>query len=145
MVAPAVPSAVDQATVPATTEAPRLAHARARDRETVHRVSVRGEPQISPPDGAGTDEFRLLRAARQAVGDRPERALALTDEHAQRFPSGMLGQEREAIAIEALVKLGREAQAKARARSFVAAHPSSPYRSRIETAIGHLAGERKAP
>ena len=145
MVAPAVPSAVDQATAPATTKAPRLVHARARDRETVHRVSVRAEPRISPPDGAGTDEFRLLRAARQAIGDRPERALALTDEHAQRFPSGMLGQEREAIAIEALVKLGRAAQAKARARSFFAAHPGSPYGSRIETAIGHLAEERKAP
>jgi hypothetical protein len=145
MVAPAAPSPVAQATAPATNKAPRLIRARAKDRETVDRASVRIEPQSPPADGVSADEFRLLRAARQAIADRPDRALALTDEHAQRFPSGMLGQEREAIAVEALVKLGREAQARTRARTFLTAHPDSPYRSRIETAIGRLSGGQKMP
>jgi hypothetical protein len=95
------------------------------------------------PTSAG--EYRLLRAARQALADRPARAMELVDEHARRFAHGMLAQEREAIAVDALVQLGREGQARARAQAFFVAYPSSPYRSRIERAVGSLAGAAAKP
>jgi hypothetical protein len=91
------------------------------------------------------DEFRLLRAARQALAERPARALELTDEHARRFARGMLSQEREAIAVDALVQLGREGQARTRAQAFLGAYPSSPYRSRVERALGHAVGAGNKP
>lgn len=92
---------------------------------------------VSSPSPSYSEEFRLLRAARQALDKRPEYALALTDEHVHRFAHGMLAQEREAIAIEALAALGKEASARARARTFFAAHPDSPHRSSVERALAH--------
>jgi hypothetical protein len=91
------------------------------------------------------DEYRLLRAARQSLSDRPARALELTDEHAHRFANGMLTQEREAIAVEALVKLGREGSARTRAQAFFVSYPSSPYRHRVERALDHPAGAPQQP
>jgi hypothetical protein len=81
------------------------------------------------------EEYRLLRSARQALIENPALALHLTDVHARRFERGMLVQEREAIAVEALVRLGREGQARVRAHGFLAAYPSSPYRGRVEAAL----------
>jgi hypothetical protein len=112
-----------------------------------HREAVRHPtpPESASTQGASSDEFALLRAARQAVAAQPGRALRLTEEHAQRFPQGMLAQEREAIAIEALAKLGRATQAQARAQTFLKAHPGSPYRPRIDAALARLSGSRPSP
>ncbi len=84
---------------------------------------------------ASGEEYRLLRVARQALSADPASALRLTDEHARRFAHGMLVQEREAIAVAALARLGREREANARAQAFYTAYPSSPYRSRVEAAL----------
>jgi hypothetical protein len=83
------------------------------------------------------DEYRLVRAARQAASIDPASALALTDEHLRRFPHGMLGQERETIAIEALARLGNAAAARKRADRFLATYPTSPYAKRIQAAVGN--------
>jgi hypothetical protein len=48
----------------------------------------------------------------------------------------MLAQEREVIAIDALVRLGRRGEADARARRFVGAYPGSPDVQRVETILG---------
>jgi hypothetical protein len=77
------------------------------------------------------EEYRILRAARQSLGKNPERALALTAEHRRRFKDGMLAQEREAIAIDALARLGRKREAEARHDVLVREHPESPYRERL--------------
>jgi hypothetical protein len=91
------------------------------------------------------DEYRLLRSARQALASDPTKALNLTQEHIRRFPQGMLTQEREAIAVEALVHLNRHVQAKTRGQAFLAAYPVSPYRSRVEHALSRLAGAAPKP
>jgi hypothetical protein len=76
-------------------------------------------------------EVMMLDQARAALGADPSRALALTIEHARRFPRGMLAQEREFIAINALVNMGRQSEARARAESFAAHFPGSVHRGRI--------------
>jgi hypothetical protein len=91
-------------------------------------------PKAAAPN---TEEYRLLREARRALSTDPARALALAEEHASRFSGGMLGQEREAIAIEALSRLGRTGQASSRAQAFLRRFPNSPYRNRIERAVPH--------
>ncbi len=86
-------------------------------------------------DGAARiEEHRLLMAARQELGRDPQRALALTQEHARRFPKGILAQEREVIAIEALSRMGRGKDARDRAQGFREQYPGSPHRDSVDTA-----------
>lgn len=84
----------------------------------------------------GLSEIALLQQAQAELGGNPGRALALTQQHARRFPGGALSQEREAIAIQALAGLGRTAEARARAERFAAAFPGSAYVRRFEVLLG---------
>jgi hypothetical protein len=68
------------------------------------------------------------------LGPSPAEAYALTIEHAARFPAGALVQERELLAIQALVRLGRGNEAESRRTRFLAAFPGSAYRPVIQTA-----------
>jgi outer membrane protein assembly factor BamD (BamD/ComL family) len=65
------------------------------------------------------------RAALRA-GDAA-RCLTLLEQARARFPRGALGQEREALTVEALARAGQSAAAKRRAAAFLRAHPQSPY------------------
>lgn len=78
-------------------------------------------------------EVHLLQRAQAALGADPTTALALTVDHARRFPRGALGQESELIAVTALVGLGRKPEAEARAASLLERFPASAYRGRLES------------
>jgi outer membrane protein assembly factor BamD (BamD/ComL family) len=82
------------------------------------------------------EETRLTAAARQVLraGDA-SRALALLDQAQSQFPYGALVQEREALAMEALMGLGQRAAAVERARVFLQNHPESPYASWVSGII----------
>jgi len=87
----------------------------------------------APGEGLET-EAHLLARAKDALGPSPAEAYALTIEHAARFPAGALVQERELLAIQALVRLGRGNEAESRRTRFLAAFPGSAYRPVIQTA-----------
>jgi hypothetical protein len=87
-------------------------------------------PIDSQPAGTPT-EIELLRDARLALRQSPARALELAEQHARRYPGGKLTQEREVLAISALVALGRRTGALDRAARFDAAFPTSPYRKQV--------------
>ncbi len=79
------------------------------------------------------DETRLLRDADQALrAGNPARALGLLDEHAARFPRGVLAPERSAERLIARCQLG-QLDAKA-AQSYLAAHANSSFAARISDA-----------
>ncbi|HEY4159228.1 MAG TPA: hypothetical protein VGM29_14065, partial [Polyangiaceae bacterium] len=80
------------------------------------------------------DEASLLERARRELNANPAAALALTNEHSTRFPNGVLAQEREVIAIAALRKLGRGAEADRRAASFALKYPGSAHARAVSTA-----------
>ena len=61
----------------------------------------------------------------------PARALQRANEHAARFPGGVLVQEREVLAIQALRKLGRSAEADRRAQAFAKAFPGSAFARKL--------------
>lgn len=82
-------------------------------------------------------EADLLGAAQVALGQDPARALSLTEQHRTGFPRGVLSQEREVIAIEALQRLGRDGEMRARAQKFLATYPTSAHRSKIESLVSH--------
>jgi hypothetical protein len=84
-------------------------------------------------------ERAILDGARTALGQNDgARAIALTDEHARRFPHPQLGEEREAIAIQALVIAGRYDDARERARQFRAASPDSLFLPVVEASLASI-------
>jgi outer membrane protein assembly factor BamD (BamD/ComL family) len=65
------------------------------------------------------EERKLLDEARNALtrGDL-EATMKGVERHQSRFPQGELAEEREALAIKALARLGRGDEARARAQKF---------------------------
>lgn len=91
----------------------------------------------APAEGAEDpgDELALLEDARRALAADPARTLALADTHAQRFAKPALAQERERLAIDALVRLDRRPEAEARAKAFEATYPQSAHLARVRALV----------
>jgi hypothetical protein len=98
-------------------------------------------PAATPRPAASStglaDERRLLDGARAALS-RGEAAAALPPlaEHARRFPHGILTEEREALAIQALARSGRAQEAEERAARFEKAFPGSFMMPAVKDALG---------
>lgn len=67
---------------------------------------------------------------------QPSAALRLLDQHAARFPEGLLTPEREVLRIETLHRLGRTSEAEQRLRAFQARYPDSIHLRRLQKLIG---------
>ena len=90
------------------------------------------QPPSSSASPALQTEMDLLREARASLPVDPGEALAFAEQHRARFPRGALTQEREILAITALVKLGRKSEATDRAARFRSAYPGSAYLRQID-------------
>jgi hypothetical protein len=106
-------------------------------------ASVETRPATTPVDAGPepTDpldsDAALMRRATAALGDgQPAAALALAQRHAKKYPGSRRLQEREALAIRALVSLGRRTEAEAHAESFRHAYPRSLLLNAIDSALG---------
>lgn len=94
-------------------------------------IATAGTPAPVPSETA------LLDRGHQALrSQNPAAALAAAEEHARAYPRGTFAQEREVIAIEALVALGRRPEAAKRAARFRAAFPGSAHQARIDSLVG---------
>jgi hypothetical protein len=115
-----------------------------REHATAHEATRPSQADLpsSDVDGARTPEAEaaLLGRAHHALGADPSRALALTEEHRRDYPAGLLGQESDLIAIEALAALGRTGDARDRAARFRARYPSSAHLRRIDRLLGEPNG-----
>jgi len=114
--------------------APRAAPARAARPQLTHDLPAR-EPAPSRLAAEGRAVVEAKRALR--AGDAAS-ALRLLEAAGRTFPDGALGQEREALAIEALDRAGQREAARARAHAFLRAYPTSPH----ATNVRRFAGER---
>jgi len=56
-------------------------------------------------------------------------------QHRRQFPRGRLAEERDALAIRALISLGRTTEARQRARAFRTAYPNSFLAPALESAL----------
>ena len=88
-------------------------------------------PPPAPSAPRGPDEATLLEQARASLATNPTRTLALTREHARRFPRGLLAQEREVLAVEALRRVGKPGEASSRGDAFRMENPDSAYVPRV--------------
>jgi hypothetical protein len=121
---------------PASTEAAPVMPAPA----TTARVSAaRSSSPASQPDI--TREIQSIDRARALIREgRSKEALAALDRYAAEQGKGKsLGLEATVLRIEALVRQGDRARANALASSFLAAHPKSPYASRIRALLQNSA------
>lgn len=85
--------------------------------------------------GKAQSEASLLEQARRVLNSSPSTALLLANQHAARFPNGVLTQEREVIAIEALRRLHRTSEADRRAAQFARAFPGSAHQRMVREPI----------
>ncbi|HEV8550150.1 MAG TPA: hypothetical protein VGQ57_13995, partial [Polyangiaceae bacterium] len=81
-------------------------------------------------------EVELLKEARSALGADPLQAYALSERCRAQYPNGGFAQEREYIAISALVRLGRANDARSRASLFRMHYPNSAYLPRLARMLG---------
>jgi hypothetical protein len=94
-------------------------------------------PNLEQPDSPGQGlaaEVALLGRARSVLALDPSSALALADLHKKDFATGQLGTERELIAIDALVRLGRRDAAERRATPLL--ERPGPYHDRAVHILG---------
>lgn len=135
--APAAPAraersdAIDVASLPDVEPAREVARAPAAVPRREPPVAPSASPSASPGEGLAEEVASLQEARAALAAGALQRALASLDAHARRFPQGRLGLEAEVLRIEALARAGDHASAAARARAFAAAHPGSPYASRV--------------
>ena len=104
-------------------------------------VTDEAPPRSRPPPAPRLEtdpeaELALIREAQDALRASPARALSLTDAHRRRFGDGTLAQEREVVAIDALVRLGRRDEARARAAALHRRWPRSAHGRRVDVLVG---------
>lgn len=98
-----------------------------------------------PPERAPTQEdprmqslaaeMRILSRARGLIGEHPAEALGVIQQHRRQYPTGVLREEREAFAIEALLALEHAAEAERRYYDFVQEFPDSEHREHLQRAM----------
>ncbi|MFO0650662.1 MAG: hypothetical protein U0326_30850 [Polyangiales bacterium] len=98
-------------------------------------------PEAPAPAPSLTDELRVVDEARAAVQTNPAGALATLNAAERTFSHGQLTDEREALRVEALTRLGRWDEARARAAALEARAPQSPQTARVRA----LLGEHRTP
>ncbi len=127
-VAEIAPTAQPQAPVPAPEPAP-APEARGTS-ESPDKPSAPSSK--SPATQSKPSEAALLEQARRALNTSPSYALQLANQHRALFPHGVLTQEREVIAIEALRRLHRGTEADQRATGFSKAFPGSAHQRMVD-------------
>jgi hypothetical protein len=135
-----LPSPQPEAAAPpaaiASPAAPEPAPARAPATKRKETPAVATKQPARQPQPAAPQELELLTPAQTALHANDfEHALALAERHASLYAAGTFAEEREAIAIEALQKLGRRDQARSRLTTFTAHYPHSGYRARLERTV----------
>ena len=98
----------------------------------LHKSRSKSAP-LSAEDAVA--EARLVARAKAALTSAPASALSLANAAKREFPRGMLVEEREALAVQALARLGKTEQAKRRGEAFLRAYGRGPHAASVRAAI----------
>jgi hypothetical protein len=101
-------------------------------------------PSVTPPTPAEepppVDTLRAqithLARTRAALARDPSESLRLAEQGLRDYRGGVFDEELEALSVLSLARLGRRDEARARGTRFLTQHPRSPFRARIEEALG---------
>jgi len=125
---PSVPAGVT------TSPTPRPQPSVASPMAPTSAAPTRPAPSIIASAGLANDSAQdaaLLQEARGLVASNPARALTLTRDHELHFPNSALAEERQALRVEALARLGRHAEAARQLVVFEQRFPRSIYARRL--------------
>jgi len=108
------------------------------------RRSAKAAPKPAAPTAPAPEnrddllqrEVQQLRQIRQLVAANPGQALALANEGHKSFRGGVLYQEREALALQALSALGRKGELEARGERYLRAFPNGSFSTRVRQLLG---------
>jgi hypothetical protein len=100
-----------------------------------HVRREQSHPEPHAPSVSPEAELRLLQPAQDRLEREPSVALALAEQHARLYPHGLFAQEREILAIEALLKLRQRPAAVSRAQAFVERYPDSAHARRVRALL----------
>jgi hypothetical protein len=98
----------------------------------VAQPSAAGDNALAP---SSRREIAQLVRIRALLEQDPAAAYRLAQRSEREFPSGLLREERQALAIVALAKTGARETARAKASEFFARFPQSPMRDVIEAEL----------
>jgi hypothetical protein len=84
---------------------------------------------------AARSAYEIVDEAQRALASSPARALELAEEHRRGHGDGEWAEEREVVAIDALLRLGRTEEARARAAAFHARWPRSSLGRRVDVLV----------
>jgi hypothetical protein len=90
-------------------------------------------------------ESALLRRAVAALASDPREALAVLARYDARFPRGQLVEPRAWLEVAALERLGRGAEARARAASALRRFPAGMYTRQLQRVLDGAGGALRAP
>jgi len=117
---------------PAPRPEPSVAPASPGAMNRAARVRATPSATVSAPRALdAAQDAALLQEARSLVASNPARALSLARDHELRFPNSALMEERQALRIEALTRLGRHAEAEGELLTFDQRFPRSIYAHRL--------------
>jgi hypothetical protein len=120
---------------PDVTPAPPMQAEVVREKvKPARKVRVQQVPHPAPVPSLA-DELALLARAKRTLARDPEQALSLATEHERAFAHGKFVEEREVIAIEALMRSGARELAMERAATFRAAYPRSTHLDRLRVIL----------
>jgi hypothetical protein len=94
-------------------------------------------PDAPKPANEIREEVALLSKAQAALSrGRPQAALDALSQHAQRFPRGVLTEERAATKARTLCALGRRQEAEVELKRIEKLNPTSAYLARARESCG---------
>lgn len=115
---------------------------RADDAGTSAPTSLRAASAAPSPRPVATEapietsaELALLEQAHRALASAPTHALASIAAHERRFPASQYAQERELMAIEALLALNQIERARVHGERFLAQYPRSSHGRKVRSLI----------
>jgi len=99
------------------------------------RPEPRPARRASSGDELEAERIMLQRARAQLAAGDGKTALGAIERHARRFPGGALVEEREALAVRALLLTANHEAARARGAQFRRRYPQSIYLPAVEQAL----------
>jgi hypothetical protein len=117
-------------------EAPQAPPALANHRGALAANSTPSAPSEAVVSSDVAREAYLLERARALLATNPSSALRTLQQHEREFGAGTLQLEREFLRIDALVRLGRSAEARERAGALRRLSPGHLYEQRLKSLLG---------
>jgi hypothetical protein len=121
---------------------PQLAPASVSESHAAAPARPSRVPRIEAERAEVVEEMEELTRAESVLASAPAVALSRVRASIAAHPQGILVQERRYVEIMALIALGRIADARPLASTFLRSYPQGPYRRRVETALGDVEASR---